>query len=76
MNFCIIHTPNIEILFNFQDPYKHFDMKNLEFHLQKATNHPPLPKKNCIEYSPLSWEIVLLAIIIKYIIEQEEYLFM
>ena len=45
MNLCIIHIPNIEILFDFQDPYKHFDIKKLEFHPQKQLIAPLSQKK-------------------------------
>ena len=35
--------------------------------------HPPPPKKKCIEYAAISWENLLLSIIIKCIIQQEMY---
>merc|ERR1712030_291076 len=42
---------------------------------KKAANRPTSPqnKEKCIEYAPLSWEKLLLSIIIKCIIQQEMY---
>ena len=62
MSLCIVQTTNNGILFDSQDPYKHFDSKHLGFPPQKQLIVPP-PVKTCIEYAPLLQENVFLSII-------------